>query len=245
MVLHSRQECWGLVINEAASFGTPIVSTYSCGAIVEFLNDKYSEFMAKPNNPEDLYQKSKKEQKGITLIALIITIIVMLILVGVSVTVALNNGLFKATKSATDNTLKERDAEQALSNGTVNINGEIYQSIEDYIAVIDGTKRKNPGDYDFYILLDGTKEIPCHNKDLFGSFVSSIEVNGKTVHPCVIPYNDVEYGGYYLAHYELYTLDMVLRDLRFITGGIEEGKSYTLEEINAVSVPYTIGEYVD
>lgn len=35
-----------------------------------------------------------KGQKGITLVALVITIIVMLILVGVSVTVAINGGLF-------------------------------------------------------------------------------------------------------------------------------------------------------
>lgn len=41
------------------------------------------------------------ENKGITLIALIITIIVMLILVGVTVNIALNGGLFDVTKKAT------------------------------------------------------------------------------------------------------------------------------------------------
>lgn len=54
-VLPSRQECWGLVINEAASFGTPIVSTYGSGAAVEFLIDDYPEFLAKPDNSEDLF----------------------------------------------------------------------------------------------------------------------------------------------------------------------------------------------
>ena len=45
----------------------------------------------------------KEKNKGITLIALIITIIVMLILVGVTITVALNGGLFEtATKAATE-----------------------------------------------------------------------------------------------------------------------------------------------
>lgn len=39
-------------------------------------------------------------QKGITLVALVITIIVMLILVGVSVTVAINGGLFGKAKEA-------------------------------------------------------------------------------------------------------------------------------------------------
>ena len=45
-----------------------------------------------------------KGQKGITLVALVITIIVMLILVGVSVTVALNGGLFTTAETAKDKT---------------------------------------------------------------------------------------------------------------------------------------------
>ena len=43
----------------------------------------------------------KNNQKGITLIALIITIIVMLILVAVTINVALNGGLFTKAKTAT------------------------------------------------------------------------------------------------------------------------------------------------
>ena len=58
-VLPSRQECWGLVINEAASFGTPIVSTWGSGAAVEFLADEYSCYLAKPGDAEDLYNKIK------------------------------------------------------------------------------------------------------------------------------------------------------------------------------------------
>ncbi len=54
LVLPSRQECWGLVINEAASFGTPIVSTWGSGAAVEFLSEKYPQFLAKPGDPHDL-----------------------------------------------------------------------------------------------------------------------------------------------------------------------------------------------
>lgn len=51
ILLPSRQECWGLVINEAASFGTPIVSTFGSGAAVEFLSEsKFSEYLAQPND---------------------------------------------------------------------------------------------------------------------------------------------------------------------------------------------------
>ncbi len=74
-----------------------------------------------------------KNQKGITLIALIITIIVMLILVGVSVTVALNGGLFSTAQKATGDTKAERDNELALSDGKVTINGEEYNSIDEYV----------------------------------------------------------------------------------------------------------------
>ncbi len=54
LLLPSRQECWGLVINEAASFGTPIVSTFGSGAAVEFLEEKYSEYLAEADNAQAL-----------------------------------------------------------------------------------------------------------------------------------------------------------------------------------------------
>ena len=75
-----------------------------------------------------------KAQKGITLIALIITIIVMLILVGVSVTVALNGGLFSQAQQAVGETETERDKELALSDGRVKVNGVWYDSMDDYVA---------------------------------------------------------------------------------------------------------------
>lgn len=56
LVLPSRQECWGLVIPEAASFGVPIVSTWGSGAAVEFLADAYPKYLAEPGNPQSLYQ---------------------------------------------------------------------------------------------------------------------------------------------------------------------------------------------
>ena len=57
-------------------------------------------------------------QKGITLIALIITIIVMLILVGVTINVALNGGLFKTAETAANSTTVEAEKE-ALSMAAI------------------------------------------------------------------------------------------------------------------------------
>lgn len=59
-MLPSRQECWGLVINEAAMFGSPIVSTWGSGAAVEFLKEKYSEYLVEPGNSRALYVALKK-----------------------------------------------------------------------------------------------------------------------------------------------------------------------------------------
>ncbi len=61
LLLPTRQECWGLVINEAASFGTPIVSTTGSGAAVEFLaNSKYEKYLAVPGNEKSLYEAVKE-----------------------------------------------------------------------------------------------------------------------------------------------------------------------------------------
>ena len=53
-----------------------------------------------------------KSIKGITLIALVITIIVMLILVGVTISVVLNNGLMENAQTARERQEVERDKEQ-------------------------------------------------------------------------------------------------------------------------------------
>ena len=77
--------------------------------------------------------KDKTNQNGITLIALIITIIVMLILVGVSVTVALNGGLFITAKQAVEGTASKRNEELELSSGYIEIDGKKYATYEDYL----------------------------------------------------------------------------------------------------------------
>lgn len=68
-----------------------------------------------------------KSKKGITLIALIITIIVMLILVGVTITVAIQGGLFDTARNAKVETQKEMDKEILTSAvvSTVNNYGNV------------------------------------------------------------------------------------------------------------------------
>ena len=64
-----------------------------------------------------------KGQKGITLVALIITIIVMLILVGVSISVALNGGLFDKAETAKSET-NEKQVEEVVSVVLADINAD-------------------------------------------------------------------------------------------------------------------------
>lgn len=54
LVLPSIQECWGLVVNEAAANGCPVVSTWGSGAATEFLSPEYPQFLAEPGSAESL-----------------------------------------------------------------------------------------------------------------------------------------------------------------------------------------------
>ena len=78
--------------------------------------------------------KKLKTQNGITLIALVITIIVMLILVAVTISMAINGGLFEKAGKATGDTKNAMNAEQALASGQITIGGITYASIDDYLA---------------------------------------------------------------------------------------------------------------
>lgn len=66
-----------------------------------------------------------KEQKGITLVALVITIIILLILAGISIaTLSGDNGLFNRARQAKNNTIdaqiKENEALNSYNNAIDN-----------------------------------------------------------------------------------------------------------------------------
>ena len=95
--------------------------------------------------------KKLNKQKGITLIALIITIIVMLILVGVTVNVALNGGLFSKAEEAGTKT-KIAQIQEAL----------MLKKVE----VFADNNGKTPADYG--ITLDEL-DLPTELKTEYGS----------------------------------------------------------------------------
>lgn len=71
-----------------------------------------------------------KKNKGITLIALIITIIVMLILIAVSVNILIKSNLIGTAEKTVN---KYKTASEEENSGVIEINGKKYNSIEDYI----------------------------------------------------------------------------------------------------------------
>ena len=77
-----------------------------------------------------------KKNKGITLIALIITIVVMLILVAVSVNVLIKSNLIGTAEKAVDK--YKTASEEEAKGGAIEINGKKYASIEDYIKEKEG-----------------------------------------------------------------------------------------------------------
>lgn len=76
-----------------------------------------------------------RQNKGITLVALIITIITMLILVAVTIQVVINSGLFETASNAGKNYSAVAKKESNMSK--INIAGAEYNSIDEYIKITE------------------------------------------------------------------------------------------------------------
>lgn len=114
----------------------------------------------------------QKENRGVTLISLIITIIVMLLLVGVTVTSVINSGLIGKTQSVGKKTQEKYEEEAQLGN-IIEIDGKIYASMEDYVAEIERAPKIMKG--------EGTEENPYTIENIEGLIQFAYSVtNGKT-----------------------------------------------------------------
>ena len=93
-----------------------------------------------------------RKNKGITLIALIITIIVMLILVAVSANIIINSNIIRQAEKAAEG--YKTAYEQEANGGEIEINGKKYGSVEEYLAgkenlpeIEAGTRATEPSEY--------------------------------------------------------------------------------------------------
>ena len=94
-----------------------------------------------------------RKNKGITLIALIITIVVMLILVAVSVNVLINSNIIGQAEKAAEG--YKTAYEQESNIGQVTIGGKTYNSIEDYLA------EQGPKEHNFQYTDNSLAELKC------------------------------------------------------------------------------------
>lgn len=118
-----------------------------------------------------------KEQKGITMVALVMTIVIMLILVGVTVTASINGGLFQTTRKAAVSTeisqIKEALEEEIIQK-------KIAKDSIDNITIEDLDIPKNLKEKykDKLIILN--KELYCYDDEVKEDFESiGIDPNSK------------------------------------------------------------------
>jgi len=83
-----------------------------------------------------------RKEKGITLVALIITIIVMMILVAVSVAIVINSDLLGTAKNAGTAYRANMDAEQSMGKANIKINDE-DTTMAQYMEIINPKKKVN------------------------------------------------------------------------------------------------------
>ncbi len=76
-----------------------------------------------------LNKKTDKENKGITLVALVVTIVILLILAGISIAQLTGNGLFENAKLAKQKTEQKQDEENQTLGEYINKINNILQEI--------------------------------------------------------------------------------------------------------------------
>ena len=86
-----------------------------------------------------------KNQRGVTLVALVVTIIVLIILAGISINLILgDNGIITIAKRAKENTeLARIEEEKELNDLMYNMN--IYQKMDKSTDIINYLKLRNMG----------------------------------------------------------------------------------------------------
>ena len=143
----------------------------------------------------------EKNNNGITLIALIITVIVMLILVGVTINVALQGGLFGNARKAVTDTQYEKDKEMLYTSimGAFNDKAEVdFNKLDESLP--DGFTKSEDGGYTseagntFYV--DKNGNITDEKVEQSGPQVT---VDGKTI--TLTPENLGEYIGKKVTNY--------------------------------------------
>ena len=62
-ILPTREDIWGLVINEALSFGLPVITTQSCGAGLEMISNGVNGFIVPSDDPDSIADRIEQVLK--------------------------------------------------------------------------------------------------------------------------------------------------------------------------------------
>ena len=192
-------------------------------------------------------KKTNTKQKGITLIALIITIIVMLILVGVSVNIALNNGLFKATQNAARETEAEKVKEKDISGGKITIieNGtekevdirNVGLNAGEVLVAQNPTYKLKVADMT-YLIDENTTYEELFNAENFSDFKEEIEYG-------IVKFKKIEYciGGVPEETNGMYRTFFNVLNINFTGITTDEQRKNRINEALNKSVVDTINEF--
>lgn len=100
-----------------------------------------------------------KNERGITLIALIITIIVMLILVSVTIRVSTNGKLFSHAANAVSQTKDAIATENSILEGKIKIGNTTYDSIDEYVSMLTSTPHYGDANEDGVVNINDANRI--------------------------------------------------------------------------------------
>ena len=179
-----------------------------------------------------------EKQKGITLIALIISIIVMLILAAVSINIIINQGIITKSKTASDKYNQKAEEEQ-----------ENLTSWEQLIEQYGGTDTAVPQELKAYLLGKDVNTVMNAENMTFKDNPDTIENESETIvfkdimptgsafnnSYAIIQYKDLEYKirVSYIKNEDIYKIDLIVllnRELKGNEGKTVRynGKEYTI-----------------
>ena len=151
-----------------------------------------------------------RRERGITLIALIITIIIMLILVAATITILINTGIMEKAQDAADETELAYQRESMLGKN-INIGGNVYNDIDSYLAHLKAKKGmvksvyntgyrayilKENGELYFYVLSGTTQFVKFEQENaiLIARNVKDVYDNYYLTNTNEYCYYDIDYG---------------------------------------------------
>ena len=193
-----------------------------------------------------------KKNKGITLISLIITIIVMLILVAVSVNILIKSNLIGNAEKATN--AYKTATEEEMNGGKIKIGDTEYDSIDDYVNRNNLQLKYKAGNgkirvylknsaYDYINEVDKDKYFTKNVGMTFDDWVTNYLKANEITQEKLAEMLDVSVA--YISRVECGSTEINMKRLAEICGLLDVSLSYVLEDISPTSSAYLNTAFTD